>query len=88
MIIRLIYTMKAKQIQKWQGHLLTWIVSSLYALVSIASNNTEFCGLSITKTAPFTFIILLISFFAMAITARVYVRDQIAQSSDVLDKLF
>ncbi|CAK67984.1 unnamed protein product (macronuclear) [Paramecium tetraurelia] len=76
MIVRLIFTLQAKKINKWQGHLATWVISLLYALISLISFQESHCGVTLSSTAPFTFIILLLSFFAMAITTRQYIKQE------------
>ncbi|CAD8084208.1 unnamed protein product [Paramecium sonneborni] len=77
MVIRLIFTLQAKKINKWQGHLVTWIISFFYALISLVSFQESYlCGVTLSSTAPFTFIILLLSFFVVAITAKQYIKQQ------------
>ncbi|CAD8197039.1 unnamed protein product [Paramecium pentaurelia] len=76
MIVRLIFTLQAKKINKWQGHLVTWVISMLYAVISLVSFQESVCGVTLSSTAPFTFIILLLSFFAMAITTRQYIKQE------------
>ncbi|CAD8179979.1 unnamed protein product [Paramecium pentaurelia] len=82
MVVRLMFTLQAKKINKWQGHVATFLISMLYATISLISFQESHCGVSLSANAPFTFIILLLSFFTVAITVRQYIKREFAQNSN------
>jgi hypothetical protein len=76
MIFKLLYSLQTQKIKNWVSHALTWLFALLFTGTSILTYDLYGCGRgSLTKKAPYTYIIMLFSFYAMAVTTRLYIRD-------------